>query len=216
MILKSCKWHTLCDLSGVVACRQDAYVGSWRKVDLLALAFTLTLTGGCSRQPAVTATQLAKSNGQQLPFDRVSDGKGISPTGELASAGIPAGTPITIRLQSALSSADSGVGDIFEAVLAGPISVHGQTVAPRGASVSGRIIASTAARQRDPGFLRLTLSSIVINGKTLPLQTSSVFAKGRVFDQEVPDTSYRSDHDAKFSTDRRLTFRVTQSVPLPD
>ena len=185
----------------------------WCPAILLALGLTLALAAGCSRQPGVTTTDPEKGSAQ-LPFDRASDNNGISPTGELASAGIPAGTPITIRLQSAMSSAECHAGDIFEAVLEEPLTVRGQTVAPHGALVSGRIVASTAARQGDPGFLRLTLSSIVINGKPLPLQTSSVFAKGRVSDREL-STAYRGEQDARFSTERRLTFRVTQSVPLP-
>lgn len=187
---------------------------SWRQPYLLAMGLTLALATGCSRQPDIAAANPAAGSGQQLPFDRISDNKGISPTGELASAGIPAGTPIIIRLRSSLSSADSSAGDPFEAVLDESIIVRGQTVALRGAPVRGRVVAAVPGHERDPGYLRLTLLAIVINGKTLSLQTSGVFAKGSVSNQRPTGTSYQGEAEVRFSTERRLTFRVAQSVPL--
>src|SRR2546422_8657695 len=88
-------------------------------------------------------------------------------------------TPITIRLQSAVSSASSHSGDTFEGVVEEPIVIQGQTAVPRGANVTGRVVAAKASgRLHDPGYLRLTLTSISINGKVVPLQTSSIFVKG--------------------------------------
>jgi hypothetical protein len=114
-----------------------------------------------------------------LPFDRAADKNGISPTGSLTPAAIPAGTPITVRLQSSLSSAASHSGEPFDAVLDEPIVIDGQTVAPRGATVTGRVVAAKASgRLHDPGYLRLTLTAIEVHGKSLPMQTSSIFAKG--------------------------------------
>jgi len=192
--------------------RQDAHMGRGRQVGSLALVFALA-AAGCSRQPGVAASPAA-STGQQLPFERVSDSKGISPTGELTSVGIPAGTPILIRLLSPLSSAEASAGDRFDAVLDESVIVQGQTVAGRGASISGKVVAATAGDERHAGYLRLTLSAIIINGKMLPLQTSSVFAKGGVSNEKTAWTSYRSDKDVKFSTERRLRFRVAQSVSV--
>ena len=84
---------------------------------------------------------------QHLPFDATSDKGGISPTGSLAPAAIPAGTPVTIHLRLSLSSASSRAGDPFEAVLDEPIVVRGHTLAPRGAILSGRVL---DARASDP------------------------------------------------------------------
>ena len=217
---------------------------------LAVLLLILALAVGCSRQPGVQADETANTD-QQLPFDRPADKNGISPTGSLTPAAIPAGTPLTIRLQSSLSSAASQSGDSFDAVLDEPIVIDGQTVAPRGAAVTGRVVAAKASgRLQDPGYLRLTLTSIEVNGKALPLQTSSIFAKGGSHEKRNlamigggagagaliggiagggkgaligsaigaaggTGTAYATGKkDAGFSAERRLTFRLTQPVPV--
>jgi hypothetical protein len=150
-----------------------------------------------------------------------------------------------------LSSAASQSGDSFDAVLDEPIVIDGQTVAPRGAAVTGRVVAAKASgRLQDPGYLRLTLTSIEVNGKALPLQTSSIFAKGGSHEKRNlamigggagagaliggiagggkgaligsaigaaggTGTAYATGKkDAGFSAERRLTFRLTQPVPV--
>src|SRR5207244_1500317 len=95
---------------------------------------------------------------QQMPFDRLADKKGVSPTASLLPASIPAGTPIAIRLQSPVSSASSQSGDSFEAALDEPVVINGQAVAPRGATVTGKVVeAKASGNLQDPGYLRLTL-----------------------------------------------------------
>ena len=92
---------------------------------------------------------------------------------------IPAGTVVAVRLQSTVSSATAHPGDTFDAVLDEPLIVKGQTVAERGANVTGRVVeAKSSGRLHDSGYLRLTLASIHVNGKSVPVQTSSLFAKG--------------------------------------
>jgi hypothetical protein len=151
----------------------------WEATAFTVLVLALTLAAGCSRQPGVQASDDDATGDQQAPFQHSSDKSGISPTGSLIPAAIPAGTPITIRLQSQLSSATTQSGETFEAVLDEPIVIQGQTVAPRGAAVTGKVLAAKASgRLQDPGYLRLTLAEISINGKSLPVQTSSIFVKG--------------------------------------
>jgi hypothetical protein len=152
----------------------------WGKAtSFVVLMLALIMASGCSRQPAQQAADENAPADQQLPFDRPSDKKGISPTSSLRPAAIPAGTPITIRLQSSVSSAASQAGDSFDAVLDEPIIVQGQTVAPRGATVTGKVVdAKASGRLQDPGYLRLTLTEISVNGKSLPIRTSSIFVKG--------------------------------------
>ena len=204
----------------------------------LVLLFMSCLTG-CSRHIAVPASGASSDHGQ-LPFDHPTDGNGISPTSAFAFESIPARTEITVRLRIPLSSADSRIGSSFEAVVDEPLVQAGKTVLPRGCGVTGRVVAAKAsAGPHDPGYLRLTLASIAMNGKSVPLQTSSIFAKGPSYERldhvsvasrssnpsEVSvgspyaDTSSRNDpapssDDVTFSTGRRLTFRLTQALQL--
>jgi hypothetical protein len=217
----------------------------WRQASRLTLAggvawvslswATLAGVTGCSRQLAAPGSVETTDSGQ-LPFDRVSDGRGISPTAAFASESIPVGTEITIRLRLALSSTHSRAGDSFEAVLDEPVVVVGKTVIPPSTPVTGRVVATKASGGRhDPGYLRLTLASIDMNGKSIPLQTSSIFAKGGFYrngsksdgegsvagsamDSVTGSETARdsSNGDVRFSTGHRLTFRLAQPLPLHD
>ncbi len=199
--------------------------------------FALASGTGCSRHVAVPESgETAGSSG--IPFERVADNSGISPTAGFASDGIPAGTVVTIRLQSPLSSANSRSGDSFQAVLDEPVVVAGKTVASPGAPVTGSVVAAKASGgMHDPGYLRVTLTSIVMNGKSTALETSSIFAKGRSYERRKVAAAKQSNADGKgtaaepavdsadgsfnpgqgnvrFSTGRRLTFRLAQPLPL--
>ena len=92
---------------------------------------------------------------------------------------VPAGTPVTVRLQNAVSSASNSSGDRFDAVLDAPLVVDGKTLAPAGANVTGRVVAAkSSGHLKDPGMIQLALSSITIDGKEVPVTSSSVIARG--------------------------------------
>jgi hypothetical protein len=176
----------------------------------LFLGLVLTLVPACSRQPGLLApTEKAQS---PLPFDSSSHNDGISPTQAFASNSIPAGTAIVIRMQSPLSSAKAHLGDQFRAVLEEPIIVQGQTLASSGTEITGRVVAAKVSEPREPGYLRLTLSSLVLNGKAVAVHTSSVFSKGGP--REHPRLGSTVTNDIRFSTGRRLTFHLIQPLPL--
>jgi hypothetical protein len=93
---------------------------------------------------------------------------------------IPAGTPITVRLQQSLSSASASPGERFEAVLDQPIAVGDRIVLPVGTPVSGHVtIARRSGRLRHPGELGLALDSVTVGQQQIPLATASVVARGR-------------------------------------
>jgi hypothetical protein len=149
---------------------------------LLTLALSLAL--GCGKQTGVPADDSATSSTaddpQKLPFDRQAQSAGISPgqSPVPAVAKLPAGTPITIRLESAVSSASARAGDRFQGVLDQPIVIEGHTVAPRGRAVTGRVLAAkSSGRLHDPGYLRIALVSLDVGGKPVAIETSSIFVK---------------------------------------
>ena len=171
----------------------------WRRmVALGVLGLIFAGLTGCSRQPIPVSN--ASPNSGQLPFERVSESGGISPTAGFAFDGIPAGTEFTVRLQMALSSADSRAGDSFQAVLDEPLVIAKKTIAPRGTPVTGSVLAARASEGlNDPGYMRLTLASIVMNGKSVPLQTSSIFAKGGFYERRKPTPIRNAETNGKAS-----------------
>ena len=74
---------------------------------------------------------------------------------------LPAGTPISVRINENLSSETANAGDEFTGVLTQSLIANGSTVFPRGATVAGQITsAKKSGRLSDPGVLQLTLVSI--------------------------------------------------------
>ncbi len=154
---------------------------------VLAAALVLALAVGCAKQPSTPeaadsgAPVQPDDNQQRLPFDNQAKDTGLVPSSSLVPVprNLPAGTPVTVRLQTPVSSATSHAGDSFEAVLDEPIIVQGQTLAPRGAGVTGRVVAAKpSGRLHDPGYLRLSLVSITVNGKALLIESSSISLNG--------------------------------------
>jgi hypothetical protein len=142
---------------------------------LLSLLLALALTVACSKSASSPAGDLQNS--------ATDASNGMSPDAsqnpQPAPVSVPEGTAVTVRLQTAVSSAKSETGETFDAVLDEPLVVHGRTVVPRGAAVRGKVtIAKHSGRLHHPGELGLTLVSVDVRGKDVPLETSHVFAKG--------------------------------------
>jgi hypothetical protein len=224
-----------------------------RVIALLALALGLAMALACDHQssiPVVAPEAATASDEARLPFDREAQRGGISPTSSVVPPGvqIPAGTPVVIRLQSQISSATARSEDTFKAVLDEPVVVKGQILAERGAVVTGRVVeARPKGQMQTPGYLRLTLSSISINGKSARVSTSSNFLKGvgpprrnlaiaiegdgalvgAVATSRAPllGNAMASDsgptasvvprpRDVTIGSERRLTFRLLEPLPL--
>lgn len=152
------------------------------RIQTAALVLSLALTSACGKGTGVPVEEAEGPHAaQQLPFDREARDTGISPTKSLVPAvsRIPSGTAITVRLQSTLSSASANAGGSFTAAVDVPIVVDGQTVIPLGTAAVGRVLAAkSSGRLQDPGYLRIALVSLQLEGKNVPIETSSIFAKG--------------------------------------
>ena len=95
------------------------------------------------------------------------------------SLSIPAGTYIDVRINENLSSESSGAGDPFTGTLTQALVVNGNTVFPRGADVTGRVIsAKKSGALRDPGVLELKLFSIHYGSRSTNVSTEPFFIKG--------------------------------------
>jgi hypothetical protein len=142
------------------------------KIAACTFFVVLGLAVGCNGIGAQPPASASLDSGAGLPFT------------EAQILAIPSGTAVYVRLQETISSRTAQAGQSFSAVLDEPLLVNGQTVAPEGAEIKGRIVAARESGQlRDAGYLRLTLASITLGGKDMPLQTSSVFVEGGSFNK---------------------------------
>src|SRR5581483_8178085 len=159
-------------------------------LSLIVLLAAVLFTTACGQHLApdsdAATTASDASSSQPAPFNDNSDKtkqesllQRLLPKSMQPAITVPAGTPIAVRLQATVSSESAVSGQMFDAVLAEPLVVDGKTVAPAGAAAVGRVVtAKRSGRLKSPGYLRLTLASVTIDGKSVPVQTSSIFAAG--------------------------------------
>jgi len=146
--------------------------------------FLALVCAGCGKRNELQVSQPEKNDTQALPFEQRAAREGKSPTAVLSTGAIPSGMPVTVRLETELSSADATRGQVFTAVLDQPIVFGGQLLVPDGSRVVGEVLAARPFRPgTSAGYLRITLTRIVVNGHVLPLKTSSLFAKGNVVEK---------------------------------
>jgi hypothetical protein len=94
----------------------------------------------------------------------------------LNAATVPAGTTLTIKTVSLVTS-QSIVGRSFEAKLAQDVSIKGKIVVKAGTKVFGKIV-SSRANPRKSGPLGVELAFIDVNGRRIPVKTTSVEPAG--------------------------------------
>jgi hypothetical protein len=176
----------------------------------------LSLAVGCGKPTGVP--QPSPDSVQKLPFDRESRPNGISPSQSLIppTKRLVEGTSVSIRLRTTLSSATAHAGDGFEGVLDEPVAVDAQPLISAGAAVVGRVLdAHRSSGDHNPGYLRIALVSVNVAGKTILLDTSSIFAKGSSRDAHAHAGTGGRARDIAFTADRRLTFHLTEDTDLP-
>jgi hypothetical protein len=153
---------------------------------IFAVFLATLLTVGCASKPvtpsaadtSATTDNSASAASSSAPFANHDKAEAAKPL-TASNITVPAGTPVTVRLQTAVSSASNNSGDRFEAVLDSPLVVDGKTLAPAGANVVGRVVAAkSSGHLKDPGMIQLALASIVIDGKEVAVSSSSVIARG--------------------------------------
>ncbi len=93
---------------------------------------------------------------------------------------IPAGTRVTIRTGSEISSGTAQAGQTFEGSLARNLVVGGKTIAPAGSTVHGKVtLAKSSGRLHAPGQLSIRLTSIQTNGHSIRVTSSAYRVTGK-------------------------------------
>lgn len=193
----------------------------WASTMSALCLLALSLLAGCSR-PAMQAD--ARTNPHPVPFHDGAQGiatsvpeSGVASKAETglpfqANENLPVGTLITVRLNNFISADPASPDNAFEAVLDEPIKIDGNVVVPRGAAVAGHVqSAQISDIRQNRGYIRLDLESIAISGHDLPVQTSTLFARGTAH-LTLANGSKDSTHIMTLEKGRRLTFRLTEPV----
>jgi len=214
---------------------------SSRLVKLVLLATVVaaaSMGAGCSGSGAFRRSQgvaTSSSGPQQLPFhnspESVADdnsrpaipGEGL-PISTLPSAMpnvIPSGTLVTVRLDDPMRISRVHPGDSFTACLANPLMLGGETLARSGDPVNGRIEwAQPSVLQRGAkpvaGYVRLTLTTISVDHRAIPVQTSSLFARAEIRSgKNLTLSNFKADR-GRIQKGRLLTFRLNAPLSIAE
>ena len=185
------------------------------------VVLALVATVGCSRPFETTVEGAARPS--QAPLSAPAGTNPASQTPDLTpvanaqrqqslpfqpSQEVPAGTLLTVRLQTPITVRVPIMEDAFEAVIDRAVEVNGNTLIPTGTSVAGHV-ESVFVSQMEPrrGYVGLELDSVRLGDANIPLQTSNLFAR---------QTSSRAVDKSAVRLERghRLTFRLTEPISI--
>ena len=124
---------------------------------------------------------------------------------------LPAGTVLNVQTVSVISS-QSVVGRSFEAKLAHNLSVKGNVVAPARTKAFGKIT-SSRANSRKSGPLSVELASLELNGRRVPVKTSSVDPQSSLQSAIKAHTGFTAGTTV-VNPGSRMQFQLLQPVTL--
>ena len=136
------------------------------KVVTTGIVLLMALFAGCSKESATTAAPAAAPPQEaQAP----------PPPPEPAPSVVPTGASVTVRTTNTLSTKDLKPGDTFSASLDRPLKSGDRIVAPKGATVSGRIVeADPGGRVDGRAKIAVQLSELHVKGKNLRISTNTI------------------------------------------
>jgi len=175
-----------------------------RKLWLAGVAAGLLTLASCSNQAtkqgeANTAPKKVappKEAKEAETAKSVTESRKVTPATMLVT--VPKGTSISATIGQTLASKKNHAGDSFAASLSTPVKVGGKIVIPKGAHVTGRVL---AAKKKGPAELSVALASVEIQGKSYALKTNSISPSGK--------------KDITFPAAARLKFKLVNSVRIP-
>lgn len=103
----------------------------------------------------------------------------VVPGSSAVSATLPAGSRLLVHTGASLKTGQTRSGDRFFATLESDLVVDGTVVAPKGATVYGRVVKSKrAGNLTGHARLELALTDIAIHGELHPLVTKPIILEG--------------------------------------
>ena len=178
----------------------------------LVLAAGVVFGGvGCSNKPAEETAGAARKPAAAKPAAAAKAATAVKAPEPSAMITLPKGTAISAAARQTLATDKNKVGDTFAASLTEPIQVDGKTVIPKGAQVTCRIV---KVKKHE---LKVTLASVVIHGKSYPLDSNSITGP-----KSQPKTDAKNTDKAKANKDvtllaakSKLTFKLAKPATIP-
>ncbi len=178
----------------------------------LVLAAGVVFGGvGCSNKPAEETAGAARKPAAAKPAAAAKAAPAVKAPEPSAMITLPKGTAISAAARQTLATDKNKVGDTFAASLTEPIQVDGKTVIPKGAQVTCRIV---KVKKHE---LKVTLASVVIHGKSYPLDSNSITGP-----KSQPKTDAKNTDKPKANKDvtllaakSKLTFKLAKPATIP-
>jgi hypothetical protein len=157
---------------------------------ILVLAFALAALGCAKKQTAseTSTDSLLASSPQENPPGNMNPQTGYQPapgqpsqparttttthhtSSPSPAAGptrtIPSGTPISVSVETGISSENANVGDSWTGTVKQSVMVDGRTLIPAGSTVTGTVSGVRAAHKGERAMLDLALSGVDVDGHT--------------------------------------------------
>lgn len=133
----------------------------------------------------------------------------ISAASFSVAATIPAGTPLVARTVEPVSSHER-VGTPFKAELEQDVVIKGKVVLRAGTPVTGVVVTSLGSRPSSSA-LTVNLKAILINGRSVPVQTSGAYRLDRFKTKRGVSVSGR---EWNFPYRTRIAFQLAQPINL--
>lgn len=150
------------------------------RLTLYLLTATLLLTS-CAKAPEETAKAA-----DPVSAPKAEPKAAAAPVVETIT--VPAGTPLSVRMLTSVSSDSHATGETVTGELANPLLVQGKTIASRGAQVTG-IVADSSKGGKIKGLARISVRMTQLkldNGKVINLSTSApVFQAEKTVKRDV-------------------------------
>jgi len=194
----------------------------------ISVLLSLLLLAACSQPVGLHGNEGSpQSDGSQVPFQNgepavstvssqsSSDGRDGASGKDLPFNGdesLPVGTLLTVSLKTPVSTDSPDANSRFEGIVDDPVTINGATLVPRGSRVQGRVESAQASSMKGRNFVRLTLDSIDVAGKGVPIRTSSLFAHGQATPSSLANDQGTVESVIHLEKGRRLTFRLTEAA----
>lgn len=131
---------------------------------------------------------------------------------------LPAGTNLSVRLESRLHAQIAAPGDSWTGTLAFPVLVDGRTLLPAGTWVHGNVIESRKPGQAGGAVLDLEITSVSLDGEDVRLDASAdeVLADPSQPNESVATVAAMNPHTAPLVLEPGtvMTFTIEESVAV--